>query len=258
MPSCIKGHPVPSAHAEAEAWRVSSDGWLLQWLRSTASSFQTNGSTQLYLAVIWICSKHKMKGVNFFFVITIFTRINKLWVNRMVTAPMIQSNTRTFNYYILSPKADLRNLSHAFVSLPLGQEKHLQETFRLRMISDNTKTNPDSFWHSSPCKAHLGLSISQTTLWAILPLVGYWLPSSPERSSRRCLPGTRLTDAPRAICGGYVSTWTHTKIASHGVGAFTRVTYPGNDAALIHVWSRGGEEDDGERLSINSFQKGFF
>lgn len=63
----------------------------------------------------------------------------------MVTAPMIQSNTRTFNYYILSPKADLRNLSHAFVSLLLGQEKRLQEAFLLRMISDNTKTNPDSF-----------------------------------------------------------------------------------------------------------------
>lgn len=53
------------------------------------------------------------------------------------------------------------------------------------------------------------------------------------RETRAC----SLIDAPRAICGGYVSTRTHTKIASHGVGAFAGFTYPRNDAALIDVFA---------------------
>lgn len=68
-----------------------------------------------------------MKGVYFFPIITILTKIKKVEANK--TTFMIHSNERDFNYYILSPEQIFKNLSHAFVSLMLGKSNVLRKFF---------------------------------------------------------------------------------------------------------------------------------
>lgn len=69
-------------------------------------------------------------------------------------------------------------------------------------------------------------------------IVPIFIPVWPVLSLRSCvlyLQNARLTNAPRAICGGHEATWTDTEIASHGVGTVAGFTDPRNHAALIDV-----------------------
>lgn len=180
----------------------------------------------------------------------------------MLPAFTTHSNRRTFNYYIPASQADLTSFSGCAYNT--GQQLHPQQVLlpkkELFMTSscdkrkfyDNIKLSQmalesedvtNSTWSSNPS---VMLNTAKVLEWpfrlCLFPngfiIATIFIPVWPVLSSRSCilyLQIARLTNAPRAICGGYEATRTDTEIASHGVGTVAGFTDPRNHAAFIDV-----------------------